>query len=298
MKAAFVMFQSLVSLLLVSTAIATPATPGDSALKEVSAGLSRIAEDLKPEATVVGSNGTVVLSYKTRKFMVHGTYRDGRRVEKAHEALGPQVDGLIVRVKLQDGRYDGAAVVPQGLRKPYWTTYINAYPVAQGKQYLWVNISFGSRTDRDTITRVKQLLASVVDDDPTLKTGDSSAKRTDPPAMEIVLVDDKVQFRRTKDISFDLIIRNISDKKIDAEKAVWGLAVVWDGKTYWQDPDAPRIWNGPAHILPRSAFRTSFALSEHPIPQLPPPGKHVVWLTGEDGQSNRLTVFLKDRTEK
>lgn len=251
-------------LLLVSTVIAAPTSPGDSALRKVSDGLARIAEDLKPDVTLAADNGTVALPYKTRKFMVHAASKSGEFAEQAREIVGPDYDGLIVRVRLHEGRYSGAAKLPSGGgHHPYWKSFVNAYPVARGKQCLHVNILYGSSTDEKLITRVQQLLESVVDDDPDVNADDPAEKPTASDVTEIVLIDDNVQFRPPKDISFDLLIRNVSDGEVNAAGAVWGLTVVWDGKTYPQQPDADRYWNGPTHILPRSALRTSFALSEH-----------------------------------
>ena len=141
----------------------------DTSLSQVAERLSRIAEQMKPVALVAENGRNVTLSYNTRTFMVHSSDKLGRRSDKAHEETGPRYDGLMVHITVGDGRYAGAARIPQNLRRPYWITFVNAYPIAKGKQHLHVNISFGNRTDRETIGKIKNMLTSMIDDDPKVK---------------------------------------------------------------------------------------------------------------------------------
>ena len=138
----------------------------DSPLSQVADALTKIAAELNPVSSVVQDRRAVSLSYETRKFMVHNTDKLGRHWAKAHETVGPKTDGLIVQISLQDGRYFGAAKIPQNIHRPYWITYVNAYPIAKGKQHLHVNISYGGRTDRETVKKIKTLLDTMIDDAP------------------------------------------------------------------------------------------------------------------------------------
>lgn len=131
--------------------------------------LLKLSVDMRPVPNVTQDDKTVNLSYNTRTFMVYSTDKVGRHSEQAHEVIGPKYDGLITQVTVEDGRYIGAAEIPQDIRQPYWTAFVNAYPIAKGKQHLHVNISYGARTDRENITKVKKLLESMIDDDPKLK---------------------------------------------------------------------------------------------------------------------------------
>ncbi len=158
-----------IALLASSLLVALPAAAKGSPLDNVAEGLSKIAEGLKPVASVIQDGRAVTLSFNTRTFMVHSSDRLGHRSKEAHETVGPRYDGLIVQITVQDGRYFGAALIPQNLRRPYWTTFVNAYPITKGKQHLHVNISYGNRTDREIIRKVKELLESMVDDDPKVE---------------------------------------------------------------------------------------------------------------------------------
>ena len=155
--------------ILASGVLTLPALAKDGPLSQVADGLSKIAEDMEPVASVEQNGRAVTMSYNTRTFMVHSMDKLGRHSEKAHETVGPRHDGLTAQVTVQDGRYAGAARIPQDLRRPYWTTFVNAYPIAQGKQHLHVNISYGSGTDRAVIKKIKDLLESMVDDDSKVK---------------------------------------------------------------------------------------------------------------------------------
>lgn len=136
-------------------------------LKELSAGLSEIAKDLG-EGTELQTDqaNSVRLSFRPRTFMVHGGSKTGRFAKKAHEEKGPDVDGLMVEVRVGEGRYLGAAATPQTLRRPYWKTFINQYPISQGREHLFLSLSTGAQPNREVVSKVYKFLDSLVDDDP------------------------------------------------------------------------------------------------------------------------------------
>jgi len=128
-------------------------------------------EGLAPAPSITVDNARIVVEYKTRKFIVYGQDKLGRYSATPYEETGPDYDGLLLAVSFQDGRYAGACEIPAELRRPYWTTFGNAYPVFKGEKHLHVNLSYGSRTNRKTLQTVKDLLASMVDDDPEASAG-------------------------------------------------------------------------------------------------------------------------------
>ncbi len=158
-----------ITLLIAMLAVASPVLADDTPLSQVAELLSKVAEEMKPVASVEQNGRSVILSHRTRTYMVYSTDKLGRHSEKAHEEVGPMYDGMIVQVTVQDGRYAGAAEIPQDLQEPYWKTFVNAYPISKGKQHLHVNISYGSRTDQAMIKRIKSILESMIDDAPTVK---------------------------------------------------------------------------------------------------------------------------------
>lgn len=136
-------------------------------LKKVHTGLSEIAKNLGEGVTIQFDRAKHVrLSFHTRTFLVYGGSKTGRYAKKAHEEEGPDVDGIMVEVRVAEGRYLGAAQTPQTLRRPYWQTFINEYPIAKGRQHLFLNLSTGARPNRKIVSQIHQLLNSLVEDDP------------------------------------------------------------------------------------------------------------------------------------
>jgi hypothetical protein len=146
-----------ISLLIAAWAAAAAGSPID----QVAEGLAEMAADMNPTASMRQDTRTVTLSYNARGFMVHSSDKLGRRSIETHKAVGPRHDGLIVRAALRDGRYEGPADIPKDVSSPYWTTFVNAYPVAKGTQHLRVSVLYGSSTDPVLVKEVKELLSSV-----------------------------------------------------------------------------------------------------------------------------------------
>lgn len=110
---------------------------------------------------VVVEGGAYVYRYHTQIFKIHNVHKTGKVSETAHDEEGPNVDGVLLKVSLQDGPYRGAAEIPQNLGRAYWTTFINAYPVASGK-YLWLSLSYGSQADKRLLEAVKTCLGPIL----------------------------------------------------------------------------------------------------------------------------------------
>ena len=137
----------------------------DSPLVAVANGLAKIAKEFEFEQEVgVDPDGrSVSVSNRTRKFMVHSGGKTGKPPKEVREVVGPDADGCRIKVYLQEGRYAGAAAIPQNLRRPHWTTFINAYPVAGGRQHLFLSFSSGARTDPELLEKVNGLLSTLAD---------------------------------------------------------------------------------------------------------------------------------------
>ena len=112
-------------------------------------------------AVVVVEHGTYFYRYHTLTFKIHTIDKIGNILGTPHDEEGPNVDGILLKVALQDGPYQGAAKTPQDLKKSYWTTFINAYPAANGK-CLWMQLSYGSKTDNKLLEAIKTCLGPVL----------------------------------------------------------------------------------------------------------------------------------------
>jgi hypothetical protein len=95
--------------------------------------LQSVIRQFDTNAVVVIENGAYVYRHNTQTFKIHTIHKTGEFSTQAHDEEGPNVDGIFLKVTLQDGPYQGSAEIPQDLRGPYWTTFINDYPVSGGK---------------------------------------------------------------------------------------------------------------------------------------------------------------------
>jgi len=119
--------------------------------------LQSVIRQFDTNAVVTVENGAYVYRHHTQTFKIHTIYKTGVISETVHDEEGPNVDGMLLKFSLQDGPYRGAAEIPQDLRRSYWTTFINAYPVTTGKN-LWIEMSYGSRADKKLMEAIKTCL--------------------------------------------------------------------------------------------------------------------------------------------
>ena len=111
--------------------------------------------------------------------------------------------------------------------------------------------------------------------------------------LEIVLVDEKVAFDTTTNISMDMVFRNVGEKPLFASHLLTGLSVVWDGKECRRDPKRMIIYNGLLEFYPQMGWRSHFSLSEFLVPpEALGAGRHTIALKVDSVTSNVLTVCL------
>lgn len=131
---------------------------------------------LQSQTTVTSEGDQLVAHYQTQMFAVHGIAKNGYISGTYHEEQGPNNQGFLLRLSVLDGPYNGAASISQELRKPYWTTFINAYPIAFAEdagnspyrgevapvffasRHLWMSLSFGSGVDARIIETIKSIV--------------------------------------------------------------------------------------------------------------------------------------------
>ena len=107
-------------------------------------------------------NYSLRVAHKTNKFMVHTIHKTGYISPKPIEVEGPNYDGLIVEARVRMGQHAGQAEIPQELKRTYWKTFINAYPIDKGKSYLYLSLSYGSRTDKKMVEKIKKCFGPIV----------------------------------------------------------------------------------------------------------------------------------------
>jgi hypothetical protein len=129
-------------------------------LVEVNERLREACREFCPSARMRYNDGErqITVEDRTRDFQVYSVFKDGRVAEQLHVERGPKHDGFLLQVTLQPGRYQGAAEIPQDIRHPYWTTYVNAIELPDKESHLHVQLSYGSRTDRELLDRLKEVV--------------------------------------------------------------------------------------------------------------------------------------------
>jgi hypothetical protein len=131
--------------LFVSAATLFAAPPPDDMVQE----LTRTIRKHCPEAKIEVTEDEFVARSGTMMFTLHSRSKSGEVYPQTYQQEGPNFKGFILRVALHDGKYEGAAVVPQTLQGPYFPTFIDAPPVEKGHKHYQVHFSYGSRLDAD-----------------------------------------------------------------------------------------------------------------------------------------------------
>ena len=122
--------------------------------------------DLDPEPSFEYSehSESLIVKYRTRKFMVHTTTKSGRHSDKAIEVEGPSYQGFQLDIHLQEAGTINQAVVPQTIRRPYWQTDLDVTPLPGTDKQLYWGLSYGSRVSQDLLTQVKDAIKSLDDE--------------------------------------------------------------------------------------------------------------------------------------
>jgi len=102
-----------------------------------------------PEAKIEVTKQEFVAKSGTMMFTLHGRSKAGEVSPVTYQQEGPNFKGFMLRVSVNEGKYQGAAVVPQTLQGPYFPTFIDAPPVEKENKHYWVGFSYGSRLDPD-----------------------------------------------------------------------------------------------------------------------------------------------------
>lgn len=113
-----------------------------------------------PGASVGFEEGDLVARDQTQVFQVHGMVRYGEFDAKPHAERGPNYRGFQLRLNLHDGPVVSATVIPQDLRRTYWTTFVDAAILPGTERYAWINLDYGSRTDPKLIGQIKAEVAA------------------------------------------------------------------------------------------------------------------------------------------
>jgi hypothetical protein len=109
--------------------------------------LTKAIRERCPDAEISAKGAAFSAKFGTMMFTVHYRSMTGEVSKETRQEEGPNFRGFVLSVSLQNGRYEGQAMVPQALKEPYFETYIDAVPTEDAKGHFWIRFSYGSRTD-------------------------------------------------------------------------------------------------------------------------------------------------------
>jgi len=150
-----------------------------SELKVVEAALQLILGKLdpKPEFNYPSSSPTLLVAYKSQIYKIHGRSMTGEVSPEAHDELGPNFKGFVLRIHLQEKGEVNQAVTPQTLQEPYWTTDLDVTPLARTSKQIYWALSYGARTDTDLLAQIRQSLRDFKNAEPGNPTKAASPER-------------------------------------------------------------------------------------------------------------------------
>jgi hypothetical protein len=101
-----------------------------------------------PKAVIRYSDGAFTAKTGTMVFTLHSRSMTGEYSANTYKEEGPNYRGFLLSVRVEPGRYNGQAVVPQELHGPYYATYIDDPKEVDGKTHYVISFSYGSRIDQ------------------------------------------------------------------------------------------------------------------------------------------------------
>jgi hypothetical protein len=114
-----------------------------SMLSQVASRLDPVFDRYYPGTRSQIDGDHIVFEHDTRVFLIHVPLKTGEWQE-AREVKGPNRDGILCTIEMRDGRYNGAAVLPQTFNDRYFETTVAQEPSPDGSRYLYVHLSYPS----------------------------------------------------------------------------------------------------------------------------------------------------------
>ena len=131
--------------LVVSSGPALAAPPSDDMIEQLTKAIRKHC----PDAIIETTKNEFVAKFGTMTYTLHARGKGGEVYEKTYQEEGPNYKGFVLRVELREGKYEGAAAIPQTLQGPYFATFIDATNMEKNNKHHFVAFSFGSRLDSE-----------------------------------------------------------------------------------------------------------------------------------------------------
>jgi hypothetical protein len=138
----------------------TPARAADSRmdLTPLSKKLEKLVVKHYPDASYyMRCDGSLHFEHRTRIFMIHQPDKFGEW-QDACEEPGPKNGGILCTIELRDGKYNGAAVVPQEFDLRYFTLYLAAPYSKKLDQHLYVQLKCPKDVSKEFLKEFNRLV--------------------------------------------------------------------------------------------------------------------------------------------
>ena len=101
------------------------ASDDERVLERLSGMITALVRKYYPDAKTDLTKRTIHFEAHVRRFMIHEQLKTGEW-QDAHEMIGPQRGGVVGNIELRNGKYLGAAAVPQTFDKRYFLLLVMA----------------------------------------------------------------------------------------------------------------------------------------------------------------------------
>lgn len=137
-----------------------------TAAKSVAEAYDRIEQTVLkqyPKATVKRENGFLLISYNTRKFMVHNRLKTGEW-QTAVEQEGPDNGGILCSVSGAPGPWTGAAMVPQTFDYRYYQSLLMAPYSKSNNYHLTAHLNYPDNVNQAFVRDFREAVSKFADD--------------------------------------------------------------------------------------------------------------------------------------
>jgi len=120
--------------------------------------LDLVHEQARGDETCTRQGSQVTIAFHERTWQVHAREKDGRYLETVRPEVGPDHDGVLIRISIRDKPYGGQLGLPQHVPGPYFGTFCSE--VAEAGRYLYVRAAFGGAFPADLRQRILERLGA------------------------------------------------------------------------------------------------------------------------------------------
>lgn len=104
---------------------------------------------------------TLVVRLKTREYVIHPRTPKGGFAETTVKREGPADDGFLLNAHIQPLGQVNQPVTPQVIREPYWSLFVDVYPVKNTQKQIYFFLAFNESTDGALIENIKKIASQL-----------------------------------------------------------------------------------------------------------------------------------------